>query len=41
MSTISKKDENKAILKEVNTEYSLEGVMLKLKLKFPYFGHPV
>ena len=27
---------NQSILKEVNTEYSLEGLMLKLKLK--YFG---
>ena len=25
------------ILKEINTEYSLEGLMLKLKLQ--YFGH--
>ena len=28
---------NQSILKEVNTEYSLEGLMLKLKLQ--YFGH--
>ena len=28
---------NKSILKEVNPEYSLEGLMLKLKLQ--YFGH--
>ena len=28
---------NQLILKEVNTEYSLEGLMLKLKLQ--YFGH--
>ena len=28
---------NQSILKEVSTEYSLEG--LKLKLKFQYFGH--
>ena len=28
---------NKSILKESNTEYSLEGLMLKLKLQ--YFGH--
>ena len=26
-----------SILKEINTEYSLEGLMLKLKLQ--YFGH--
>ena len=30
---------NQLILKEINTEYSLEGLMLKLKLKFQYFGH--
>ena len=28
---------NQSILKEINTEYSLEGLMLKLK--FRYFGH--
>ena len=28
---------NQSILKAINTEYSLEGLMLKLKL--PYFGH--
>ena len=28
---------NQSILKEINLEYSLEGVMLKLK--FQYFGH--
>ena len=28
---------NESILKEINTEYSLEGLMLKLKLY--YFGH--
>ena len=28
---------NQSILKEVSPEYSLEGLMLKLKLK--YFGH--
>ena len=28
---------NHSILKEINPEYSLEGIMLKLKL--PYFGH--
>ena len=28
---------NKSILREINTEYSLEGLMLKLKLQ--YFGH--
>ena len=30
---------NQVILKEINTEYSLEGLMLKLKLKLQYFGH--
>ena len=28
---------NQSILKEINAEYSLEGLMLKLKLQF--FGH--
>ena len=31
--------EIKPILKEINPEYSLEGLMLKLKLKLQYFGH--
>ena len=30
---------NQSILKEINSEYSLEGLMLKLKLQ--YFGHKV
>ena len=30
---------NKLILKEISTEYSLEGLMLKVKLQ--YFGHLV
>ena len=30
---------NQSILKEINPEYSLEGLMLKLKPQ--YFGHPV
>ena len=30
---------NQSILKEVNPEYSLEGLILKLKLQ--YFGHPM
>ena len=30
---------NESILKEINPEYSLEGLMLKLKLQ--YFGHPL
>ena len=30
---------NQSILKEINTEYSLQGLMLKLKLQ--YFGHLV
>ena len=28
---------NQSVLKEINLEYSLEGLMLKLK--FQYFGH--
>ena len=31
------KRSNQSILKEINPEYSLEGLMLKLKLQ--YFGH--
>ena len=31
------KQSNKSILKEINPEYSLEGLILKLKLQ--YFGH--
>ena len=30
---------NQSILKEIHPEYSLEGLMLKLKLQ--YFGHPM
>ena len=30
---------NQSTLKEINAEYSSEGLMLKLKLQ--YFGHPV
>ena len=33
------KRSNQSILKEINSEYSLEGLMLKLKLKLQYFGH--
>ena len=29
---------NQSILKEINPDYSLEGLMLKLKLKLQYFG---
>ena len=30
---------NQSILKKINPEYSMKGVMLKLKLQ--YFGHPL
>ena len=30
---------NQSILKEISPEYSLKGLMLKLKLKLQYFGH--
>ena len=33
------KRSNPSILQEINPEYSLEGLMLKLKLKLQYFGH--
>ena len=32
---------NQSILKEINPEYSLEGLKLKLKLKLQYFGYLV
>ena len=35
--TIESPLDSKSILKEMNPEYSLEGLMLKLK--FQYFGH--
>ena len=35
--TLDCKRSNQSILKEINPEYSLEGLMLKLKLQ--YFGH--
>ena len=35
--TWTAKRSNQSILKEINPEYSLEGLMLKLKLQ--YFGH--
>ena len=30
---------NQSVLKEINPEYSLERLLLKLKLKLQYFGH--
>ena len=33
------KEINQSIPKDINPEYSLEGLMLKLKLKLQYFGH--
>ena len=30
---------SQSILKEIHTEYSLKGLVLKLKLKLQYFGH--
>ena len=30
---------NQSILREINPEYSLEGLMLELKLKLQYCGH--
>ena len=30
---------NQLTLKEINPDYSLEGLMLKLKLKLQFFGH--
>ena len=34
---VSQRRSNQSILKEISPEYSLEGLMLKLKLQ--YFGH--
>ena len=36
-SPLTARRSNQSILKEINPEYSLEGLMLKLKLQ--YFGH--
>ena len=36
-SLLDNKEINQPILKEINPEYSLEGLLLKLKLQ--YFGH--
>ena len=36
-SPLDYKESNQSILKEINPEYSLEGLMLKIKLQ--YFGH--
>ena len=33
------KRSNQSILKKISPEYSLEGLVLKLKLKLQYFGH--
>ena len=34
-----RKRSNQSILKEINPKYSMEGLMLKLKLKLQYFDH--
>ena len=34
---VTERRSNQSILKDINPEYSLEGLMLKLKLE--YFGH--
>ena len=36
-SPLDRRRSNQSVLKEINPEYSLEGLMLKLKLQ--YFGH--
>ena len=38
-SLLDRRRSNQSILKEINPEYSLEGLKLKLKLKLQYFGH--
>ena len=37
-SPLDRQRSNQSILKEINPEYSLEGLVLKLKLKLQYFG---
>ena len=37
-SPLDRQRSNQSILKEINPEYSLEGLVLKLKLKHQYFG---
>ena len=39
LNPLYRKISNKSILKEIIPEYSLEGLLLKLKLQ--YFGHPI
>ena len=38
-SPLDSKEIKQSILKEINPQYSLKGLMLKLKLKLQYFGH--
>ena len=38
-SPLTARRSNQSVLKEISPEYSLEGLMLKLKLKLQYFGH--
>ena len=39
MRNACRKRSNQSILKEINPKYSMEGLMLKLKLKLQYFDH--
>ena len=38
-SPLDSKEMNQSVLKETKSEYSLEGLMLMLKLKLQYFGY--
>ena len=38
-SPLDSKEINQSVLKEINPEYSLEGLGLMQKLKLQYFGH--
>ena len=39
LNSSSQQSKGNLILKEINPEYSLEGLMLMLMLKLQYFGH--
>ena len=40
-SPLTARRSNQSILKEINSEYSVEGLGLGLKMKLKYFGHVI